>query len=162
MDITGQPSMSRTFLLKREQWVPSSLEETFSFFSDAGNLETITPPWLHFRILTPQPIRIAAGTEIEYRLRWRGIPLRWRTEIARWEPPFTFEDRQASGPYRLWHHVHTFEPERGGTRMTDIVRYALPFGPLGGLVHALSVRRNVEQIFDFRFRRIEELPAFRR
>ncbi len=97
------------------------------------------------------------GARISYRLGWRGIPLRWETEIARWDPPHGFEDIQLSGPYRLWRHAHRFEPVDGGTRMTDIVRYALGFGIAGRLAHRLAVRRNLEQIFDYRCERIQSM-----
>lgn len=151
--------MSQFHTLRREQWIPRPLEEVFAFFSDASNLERITPSWLGFHILTPGPIRIAAGSRLRYRLRVHGLPLGWTTEIRRWEPPYRFVDVQLSGPYRLWHHTHRFEAFRGGTRMTDIVRYRLPFGLLGRAVHALKVRRDVEQIFDYRLQRIGELFA---
>jgi len=100
--------------------------------------------------------RKAAGTKPRYRLSWRGAPVSWTTEIRRWEPPFRFADVQLSGPYRLWHHTHRFEAHNGGTRMTDIVRYRLPFGVIGRAMHALKVRRDIERIFDYRFRRINE------
>jgi hypothetical protein len=145
--------------LRREQWIPRPIEEVFHFFSDAGNLESITPPWMGFRIVTPGPIRIAAGTRIRYRLSWHGIPVSWKTEIRRWEPTFRFIDSQLAGPYRLWHHTHRFEAHRGGTRMTDVVRYRLPLGIIGRAVHSLKVRRDVERIFDYRFKRINELFA---
>lgn len=149
--------MSEPFLLRREQWVPRPIEETFLFFSDARNLELLTPPWLRFQILPPVPVDIVIGTLIQYRLSWHGIPLRWKTEITRWDPPHAFEDIQLSGPYRLWHHTHLFHADRGGTRLTDIVRYALPLGPLGRIAHALTVRRNVVQIFEYRLERIREM-----
>jgi ligand-binding SRPBCC domain-containing protein len=149
--------MSKTYMLTREQWVPTSIDEMFAFFSDASNLESITPPWLNFQILNPEPVGIAAGATIRYRLSWHGIPIRWKTEITRWEPPHAFEDVQLSGPYRLWHHTHRFEVVRGGTLMTDVVRYALPFGALGRAAHSLAVRRNVEQIFNYRYHRIHAL-----
>jgi hypothetical protein len=149
--------MTAPYRLEREQWVPAPRDEMFAFFSDAANLEALTPPWLHFRILTPTPINIHEGAIIRYRLTWRGVPLLWKTEITRWEPPHAFEDVQLSGPYRLWHHTHTFESVRGGTRMIDLVRYALPFGVLGRTMHSLSVRRNVREIFDFRRERIRVL-----
>jgi hypothetical protein len=143
--------------LRREQWIPRPLDEVFAFFSDARNLAEITPPWLGFRILSPCPIRIAIGTLLRYRLSWHGLPVSWSTRIARWDPPFRFVDVQLSGPYRLWHHTHRFESHDGGTRMTDVVRYRLPFGPIGRAVHALKVRRDVAAIFDYRFQRIAEL-----
>ena len=149
--------MARFHTLKREQWLPRPVEEVFAFFSEAGNLEQITPPWLRFRILTPGPIRIAVGTRIRYRLSWRGVPLSWTTEIRRWDPPRCFADVQLRGPFRLWHHTHRFEPYQGGTRMTDVVRYRLPLGIIGEAVHLLKVRRDLESIFDYRFRRINEL-----
>lgn len=145
--------------LRRQQWIPRPLGEVFAFFSDARNLAEITPPELGFRILTPGPIRIAAGARLRYRLSWHGIPVGWTTEIRRWEPPFRFVDVQLRGPYRLWYHSHLFEDHQGGTRMTDVVRYRLPFGIFGRLVHAVSVRRDVERIFDYRSRRIAGLFA---
>jgi hypothetical protein len=137
--------------------MPRPVDEVFAFFSDARNLEEITPPWLGFRILTPGPIRIAAGTRIRYRLSLHGIPLGWTTEIRQWLPPFRFVDVQLRGPYRLWHHTHRLEPKDGGTLMTDVVRYRLPFGIIGRAVHFLKVRRDVERIFDYRSRRIQEV-----
>ena len=149
--------MNRFHTLRREQWMARPLEEVFAFFSDARNLAELTPPWLGFRILTPGPVQIAAGTRLRYRLGWHGVPVSWTTEILRWDPPFGFVDVQLSGPYRLWHHTHRFEVCNGGTHMTDVVRYCLPFGMIGRAVHALKVRRDLEQIFDYRFRRINEL-----
>lgn len=142
--------MEGDYRLEREQVIPRPLAETFAFFGDAGNLEAITPPFLAFRIVTPQPIRMAPGTRIAYRLSLFGIPFGWETEIVAWEPPVRFVDLQRRGPYRLWHHAHTFEAVPGGTRMCDRVDYTLPFGPLGTLTHALVVRRTLERIFDHR------------
>jgi len=136
--------------IRREIWLPHSREEVFEFFSAARNLEQITPPLLKFEVLTPEPIPMGEGTLIDYRLRVHGLPLRWRTKITRWNPPYQFADIQLKGPYKLWDHTHTFLEEDGGTRMIDEVVYELPFGPLGDLVHALSVRRDVEEIFRYR------------
>ncbi len=147
----------RTFVLRRDQWIPSPVEEVFAFFADAKNLETITPPWLGFRILSPEPITMHVGTGIVYRLRWHCLPLRWVTEIAEWVPPFRFVDVQRHGPYALWHHTHEFEPQEGGTRMRDLVRYTLPLGRLGYLMHSLIVRRDLEAIFDYRAKRVEQI-----
>ena len=141
----------RVHVLEREQRIPAPPEEVFPFFEDAGNLEAITPPFLGFRVVTERPIDMAAGTLIEYRLRLHGVPVKWRTRIERFDSPHMFVDRQLSGPYRLWHHTHVFEPDgRGGTIMRDRVRYRLPFGPLGGVAHLLFVRRDLRRIFDFR------------
>jgi ligand-binding SRPBCC domain-containing protein len=129
----------------------------FAFFADAGNLEAITPPWLEFRILSPQPMTIQKGSCIEYRLRWRRLPLRWLTEIEEWKPPVRFVDVQRRGPYALWHHTHKFKPREGGTRLRDCVRYALPLGLLGSLLHGLIVHRDLEAIFDYRERKVKEV-----
>jgi ligand-binding SRPBCC domain-containing protein len=147
----------RTFLLQRDQWIPRPVEEVFAFFADASNLEAITPPWLGFRVLSPEPITMRAGALIVYRLRWRRLPLRWVTEIAEWEPPGRFVDMQRRGPYALWRHSHEFEPQAGGTRMRDRVQYALPLGPLGLLMHRLAVRADVEAIFAYRASRVNEI-----
>jgi ligand-binding SRPBCC domain-containing protein len=143
--------------LNRELFIPRPAPDVFDFFKRAENLETITPPWLKFKILTPQPVEMKQGAKIAYRLRLRGIPLTWLTEIALWDPPFQFVDTQLKGPYKLWQHMHRFLPVDGGTRMTDRVDYALPFGVLGELVHRLVVARDVAKIFDFRASRIREL-----
>jgi hypothetical protein len=136
--------------LERVQVLPVPPAEAFEFFADAFNLEAITPPWLQFRVETPGPIAMDRGTLISYRLRLHGLPVRWLTRIVEWEPGRRFADVQVRGPYRRWHHTHSFEPHERGTTMRDRVDYSLPLGPLGGLAHALLVRRDVERIFDFR------------
>ena len=148
------------YRLEREQFIPRPLEQVFDFFSDAYNLDHLTPPWLKFSIVTPKPIPMAVGTIIDYRLRYHGLPMKWRTQIVEWVPGERFVDLAVNSPYKLWHHTHTFEARDGGTFMRDIVRYALPFGPLGSLAHVLSVRRDVGRIFDYRYAQIEQLfPA---
>ncbi len=138
-------------MLEREQVLPGSPGEVFPFFADAHNLEAITPPLLGFRVITPDPIEMQVGTTIQYRLRLRGAGVSWLTSIQAWDPPHRFVDVQLRGPYALWHHTHTFEEmAAGGTRMRDVVRYALPLGRLGELAHRLFVRRDVEGIFSFR------------
>lgn len=138
-------------VLTREQVLPATPDEVFPFFGDARNLEAITPPFLGFRVVTPEPIEMRSGTLIEYRLRLHAVPIRWRTTIAVWDPPHRFVDVQLSGPYTLWHHTHDFERAGdGGTLMRDTVRYALPLGPLGEIAHAALVRRDLARIFDFR------------
>ena len=149
---------SHAHTLYREQRLPGSPDEVFAFFGDARNLEAITPRLLRFRVLTPEPIAMGAGTLIRYRLRVRFVPVGWLTAIREWDPPHRFVDEQLRGPYALWHHTHSFEAQRGGgTLMRDVVRYALPFGPLGELARRLFVARDLEAIFDFRAKRIREL-----
>ena len=144
----------RTFTHSSEQWLARPLDEVFPFFADARNLEALTPGWLSFTVLTPEPIPMAVGTTIDFRLAWRGIPLRWRSEIAAWEPPHRFIDRQLRGPYRLWHHEHRFEESDGGTNVIDVVEYAV-WG--GALAVKLGVRRDIERIFDHRRTRLIEI-----
>lgn len=149
--------MSRTHRLQRVQRLSRPLDEIFAFFSNAKNLEAITPARLQFHILTPEPIRLATGTLIDYRLKLSGIPFHWQTRIEAFEPNVRFVDIQLKGPYRRWHHSHEFYAVPGGTLMVDDIEYEMPFGPLGSLVHWLFVRGSLEQIFDFRRQKIDEL-----
>jgi len=142
--------------LRCEQWVPCPLHEVFEFFSNACSVEFLTPAWSRFRVVT-LPIVMRPGAEIDYRMVWRGVPIRWTTEVLRWLPPHEFVDMQLSGPYKLWHHTHRFAAQSGGTCITDIVQYALPLGPLGWLANALWVRRDIRRMFDYRRDRIGEM-----
>lgn len=130
--------------LVAKQTLRAPIDEVFRFFADAGNLERITPGWLRFRIVTPLPVEMRVGALIDYRLRMRGAPIRWRTRISVWEPPHRFEDEQVRGPYRLWAHEHTFTPVREGTLCVDRVRFR---APLGALVHDAFVVPEVRRIF---------------
>jgi ligand-binding SRPBCC domain-containing protein len=136
--------------LYRRQWVPRSLHETFEFFERPENLPRITPPRLGFRILTPSPIRMTQGLTIDYTVRVLGIRSHWRSLIREYDPPDSFHDVQVIGPYRLWDHRHRFWREDGGTVIEDFVVYALPLGLVGLLLHRLTVRRQLDAIFDFR------------
>lgn len=129
----------------------------FSFFADAANLERMTPPQLGFTILTPQPIEMKKGARIDYRIKLYGIPMKWKTVIDEYEPDDRFIDVQLKGPYAVWRHTHTFIDVEGGTELGDRVVYELPFGPLGRVVHAAFVRRQLAQIFDYRERVMREL-----
>jgi ligand-binding SRPBCC domain-containing protein len=148
--VAGQEIRMTPYVLKREQWVPRPLEEVFAFFAKPENLERITPPHLSFHIITPPPLVMREGALLDYVIRLRGLPMRWTTLITDYDPPHRFVDVQLRGPYSYWHHTHTFEAVDGGTRLGDEVRYLLPFGPLGSLVHGLMVRRDVEAIFAYR------------
>ncbi len=141
----------RVHRLEREQLLPHRTEDVFAFFAQARNLERITPSWLRFDVVTPEPIRMRVGTLIEYRLRVHGIRLRWISRIEEWVPGESFVDRQLCGPYARWRHRHTFETVAGGsTWVRDDIDYGLPLGTVGELAHPLFVRRDLERVFDFR------------
>lgn len=134
--------------LHAETEVPTPLDETFAFFSAATNLERLTPPWLNFRIRTPQPIDMRVGTLIDYQIVLYGVPIPWRTRIDAWEPGVRFVDRQLAGPYVWWHHEHRFEATARGTRVIDHVEFV----PRLSLLTSAFVKRDVSRIFEFRQR----------
>ena len=139
-----------------EQFIPHELENVFPYFSDARNLEAITPEWLNFKIKSVSTPEIERGTRIRYRLKLHGMPLGWLTDIAEWEPPMRFVDNQLKGPYKLWYHEHTFHRVKGGTLIRDWVRFKLPLGKLGQWVALSKVRSDVEKIFEHRRIKIRE------
>jgi ligand-binding SRPBCC domain-containing protein len=139
--------------LTRTQVVPRPVDEAFAFFADPHNLEAITPPWLGFRIVSA-PAELERGALIRYRLRLKGIPVRWLTEIRAWSPPRSFVDVQLRGPYLRWEHAHRLVPVAGGTEIHDHVRYRVPGGRL---VDGRLVRPLLEEIFDYRAERTAAL-----
>lgn len=136
-----------------ETLVPAPLDTTFAFFADATNLERLTPPWLQFSIVTPPPIVMRAGLEIDYRIRLHGVPLAWTTRIDVWEPGRRFVDRQVAGPYLWWRHEHRFEAVGGSTRVIDEVEYL----PRAAWITAPVVRRDVERIFRYRQKVLQQI-----
>ena len=144
----------KTFRFTTHQTIEQPIAQVFAFFSDAHNLAEITPPWLRFEVLTPAPIAMQVGTRIDYRLRLRGIPLSWQSEITAWVPPRYFMDEQRRGPYRLWRHTHTFEETAAGTVVGDEVEYAV-WG--SSVVNTLFVRRDIERIFAYRAEKLDAL-----
>ena len=144
----------KTFRFTTHQTIEQPIAQVFAFFSDAHNLAEITPPWLRFEVLTPAPIAMQVGTRIDYRLRLRGIPLSWQSEITAWVPPRYFMDEQRRGPYRLWRHTHTFEETAAGTVVGDEVEYAV-WG--SSVVNTLFVQRDIEKIFAYRAEKLDAL-----
>jgi ligand-binding SRPBCC domain-containing protein len=132
--------------------VPATIEQTWAFFSHAENLPRITPRWLKFTVSTAGPIEIRNDSVLDYKIAWKGIPMRWRTRIIDFSPPRQFIDLQLRGPYALWHHQHMFEakPDGDGVICADRVIYKLPLGPLGRIMHALVVRNQLLDIFRHR------------
>ena len=144
----------KEFTFYQELWLPLSREEVFAFFGDPRNLETITPPWLSFEVITPGRVEMKAGTRIDYTMRVHGLTLRWQSQITVWDSPYRFVDEQCRGPYRKWIHEHRFEERDGGTLCLDEVSYRPPGG---ALMNWLFVRRDLKNIFDFRSRRLAQM-----
>ena len=147
----------KSYIFEKASFIGQSPEKVFDFFSRAENLEKVTPHRLQFKILSPLPIEMRAGCIIDYQLKIYGITVSWQTEISVWEPPHRFVDLQAKGPYRKWIHEHRFEEVEGGTRMVDVVEYAVPGGWFAPMIHKLFVKKDIEAIFRFREGKYEEI-----
>jgi ligand-binding SRPBCC domain-containing protein len=146
------------YILKRVQILPMSLDEAWEFFSNPANLNSITPAYMKFKILTNSGKRMYPGQIITYTVRpVLGIPLFWMTEITHVKEKEYFIDEQRRGPYAFWHHTHLFKSVPGGVEMTDIVHYRLPFGILGRLFHRLFVQKQLNSIFDYRYSTLKSL-----
>ncbi len=143
--------------LEYVQVLSAPIEKVFAFFADEKNLEILTPPWLKFQVLGKSTERLEKGTLIDYKLRVRGIPLKWQSLIEEWQVNRSFVDRQVVGPYKLWHHTHTFEPVPEGTRMTDTILYAVPGGLAGRIAVGWLVASDIGKIFAFRQKKISEI-----
>jgi len=143
-------------ILEGRIWLPRPRADVFAFFADPGNLPAVTPRWLGFRLLSPRT-PLEAGAVLDCRIRWLGVPLRWRSLVREYDPPYRFVDAQVLGPYARWEHRHMFREERGGTWVEDRITYRLPLGPLGRLAHSFVVGRMLKAIFDYRRRRLEEI-----
>jgi len=142
--------------LRRTTFLSADLAEVFDFFENPRNLETITPPWLRFRVTSTSDATVRKGSRIRYRLSLHGIPMSWESQITEYEASSHFADEQITGPYAHWYHRHTFRHVAGGVEMTDDVDYRLPFGLLGRLVERLVVRHQLRAIFDYRTQAIAE------
>lgn len=153
--LTIQENPNRVgYILNAECVVPASLDDVFEFYSNAMNLERITPPWMNFRVVSKPPIDMHVGRLIDYKLKVMGLPLRWQSEITAWEPKRRFIDEQRRGPYKFWEHEHTFEEVDGGVRVCDEVQYAVPGG---AIIHRLKVRPDIEKIFAYREKKQKEM-----
>lgn len=145
------------YVIEKCQWVPLPRDEVFNFFSQAKNLEAITPEWLHFRVKQMSTDKIEKGSLIDYKLKVKGLPASWRTLIKSWNPPFEFIDEQLKGPYSLWLHTHSFEEVQGGTLLLDRVIYRVPLGVIGNIVREVMIRSDVEKIFKHRQEQVPKL-----
>jgi ligand-binding SRPBCC domain-containing protein len=147
----------KTFWFQTETLLKTSLTDVFKFFSNAENLETITPPWLKFNIITPLPIEMRKGAVIDYQLKLYGIPLKWKTLILEWDPPFRFIDCQLNGPYKKWIHEHRFEEKGQEIHMIDSIEYALPGGILAPAINSIKIKKDINKIFLYREKKIIEI-----
>lgn len=140
-----------------EQWVPLPVEQVFPFFSDAKNLEVLTPKFLGFRIIGQSTKNIEKGTRIDYRLKLYGIPFHWQSLVMDWRPNAGFSDSQTRGPYSIWFHTHEFIKKNGGTILRDRIVYKVRFGVIGDILAHCFVRANLNRIFMFRRKKADEL-----
>lgn len=146
------------YQLKRTQFVKTDLQTCWDFFSSPKNLKKITPDYMGFDVLVELPEKMYEGLMIEYIVRpLLGIPMKWITEIKYVHDKHFFVDEQRKGPYKIWHHEHHFREVEGGVEMTDIVSYEVPLGILGRIAHPLVVKKKLEEIFDYRFKRVDEI-----
>ncbi len=146
------------YSLRAQQNLPLALAQAWEFFSNPNNLAEITPAWLNFKVISELPERMYPGMIVTYQVRpWGSLALNWVTEITHVHAPHFFVDEQRFGPYRFWHHQHHFREIAGGVEMTDIVHYALPFGPLGRMAHFVSVEARLQEIFKFRRDRLDKI-----
>ena len=153
-------SHSGIYTLEVQQFLTISLAEAWNFFSSPGNLSKITPEHMGFSITSGTPGKMYPGQIITYKVApFPGLKTNWVSEITHVTDQSFFVDEQRFGPYRMWHHEHHFEVQNGGVLMTDRVSYKLPFGIFGHIAHALFVRRQLKQIFEFRIIAMEKLTS---
>jgi len=144
--------------LNKKQKISKNISEVFDFFSRPENLARITPKRLGFNIMTPSPIKMKEGQLIDYTINILAVPIRWTTMITEYEPPFRFVDQQIKGPYSMWHHTHTFkEVDKNETLIEDLILYTMPLGPVGNAIRNLYVKRDLENIFKYREKTINEI-----
>ena len=150
----------KLYNLKTEQYIDHSIEKVFEFFSRPDNLSVITPEKMHFKIITPLPLQMGKGKIIDYTIKvFIFFTIRWRSIISSYDVPNEFTDEQLLGPYAFWHHQHHFKMHIEGTLMSDTVTYAMPYGWLGRLIHWVSVKNQLQWIFHFRAKKLEEIFA---
>ena len=148
----------KLYTLNKEQVISKNISEVFDFFSKPENLSTITPPKMNFHILTSSPINMKKGALIDYTINIMFIPIRWRTLITKYDPPYSFIDQQIKGPYSRWHHTHTFTKiNENETLIKDTVLYSVPLGFIGRIVHWIYIERDLKKIFSYRKKKINEI-----
>ena len=144
----------KIYEINTTQFIAKPLEMVFDFFSKPENLEHITPSYLKFNLQTPSPVIMKIGQIIDYKIKLKGIPLRWRSQITSYDPPYHFVDEQIRGPYALWQHTHTFKEKNGTTLIEDHILYKIPFGIIGSAANSLFVKKDLTRIFQYRKEKI--------
>jgi len=144
------------YIFESKLVIDKPIYEVFEFFCKAENLQKLTPPTLNFKILTELPIEMKKGSRIDNRIKLYGVPVKWKTEITKWDPPFEFEDTQLKGPYKLWKHRHIFKDLGDKTEMTDIVEYNPKGFPFNTILDKLIVKKEIEKIFNYRTEKINQ------
>jgi ligand-binding SRPBCC domain-containing protein len=145
------------FRLQRNQIFNLPIDQVFSFFESPENLEVITPNELSFKIKSPKPLIMKEGAIFDYTIRLGFIPFPWKTLITKYDPPFVFQDVQTFGPYKKWEHTHEFIALGNKTKMIDTVDYDLFPKFLRSIVHKLYVKKQVEKIFNHRYKILENM-----
>jgi ligand-binding SRPBCC domain-containing protein len=146
-----------THSFESEVFINQPIKTVFDFFCKAENLDKITPKWLKFEIITKLPININEGTFIDYKIKFRGIPIKWKSEITQWNPPHSFQDIQRNGPYKTWEHLHIFKEDNGGTLVKDKVVYKSKGWFLEPIINKFFVKRDIQRIFDFRIQVLKDI-----
>lgn len=148
----------KIYTLRRTEFLPTSIETAWDFFSNPNNLPEITPPELNLRITSETKEKIYPGMIITYTVTPISfVKTNWATEITQVDPPHYFVDEQRFGPYKFWHHEHFFTEAGERTQVEDLVHYSLPLGPIGRLANPLLVSRKLDFIFDYRSARIRKI-----
>ena len=148
----------KIYQLHKKQNLPITLEQAWKFLSNPANLKTITPNYMSFDILSGADRPMFPGQIIQYIVTpILGIKTKWVTEITHVKDKEYFVDEQRFGPYALWHHKHFIKEIEGGVEMEDIIDYKVPFGWLGQLLQPFLVKPKLEEIFQYRSQKLEEL-----
>lgn len=151
--------MSKLYTFQTKQFIPATIDEVWDFISSPKNLKRITPPYMGFDIVSESPVdTMYTGIIVAYKVSpMFGLKMNWVTEITHIEDKHYFIDEQRFGPYTFWHHKHFIKAVAGGVEMTDILHYKVPFGWIGDIVNFLFIRSKLQEIFNFRFKKVEEI-----
>ena len=148
----------KIYTLHKKQNLPITIDQAWEFLSSPKNLKTITPDYMSFDILSGAEKPMFPGQIIQYIVTpILGIKTKWVTEITHVKDKEYFVDEQRFGPYALWHHKHFIKEINNGVEMEDIIDYKIPMGILGQLAHPFLVKPKLEEIFEYRQKKLIEL-----